>query len=153
MKKILFALAMLGVLPSWASSSISIHLSDGTEIVCSLAKEPQMQFGDKTITLTSLQGTVGEWNFSDVESWHFSDALDPDEEDAIEKTKECAKMRIEEGKVTVAGNKVAVYDIEGRLVTPTLKTNVGRTTLSLKGLAKGTYLLKSGNNCVKFVVK
>ena len=62
-------------------------------------------------------------------------------------------MRIEEGKVTVAGNKVAVYDIEGRLVTPTLKTNAGRTTVSLKGLAKGTYLLKSGNNCVKFVVK
>ena len=153
MKKLMFAFAMLGVLPGFASSSISIRLSDGTEIVCSLAKEPQMQFGDKTITLTSLQGTVGEWNFSDVDSWRFSDALDPDEEDAIDKQKDSARMKIEDGKVTVAGDKVAIYDTEGRLVTPRPKTNAGSTTVSLKGLAKGTYLLKSGNSCVKFVVK
>ena len=153
MKKFMFALAMLGVLPGFASSSISIRLTDGTEIICSLAKEPQMQFGDKTITLTSLQGTVGEWSFSDVDSWHFSDALDPDEVDAIEKMKDCNKMKIEDGKVTVAGSKVAVYDIEGRLVTPSLRTNAGSTTVNLKGLAKGTYLLKSVNSCLKFVVK
>lgn len=153
MKKFLFALAILGVLPAFAASSISIRLTDGTEIICSLAKEPQMLFGDKTITLTSLQGTVGEWNFSDVDSWRFTDALDPDEVDAIDKARECARMKIEDGKVTVAGSKVAVYDIEGRLVTPSLKTNAGSTTVNLKGLTRGTYLLKSGNSCLKFVVK
>ena len=146
-------IAMLGCLPSLASSSILIHLTDGTEIVCSLAKEPQMLFGEKTITLKSLKGTVGEWNFSDVESWRFSDALDQDEVDAIDKVKDYSKIKIEDGKITVAGNNVAIYDIEGRLVNPTLKTNAGITIVSMKGLTKGTYLLKAGNNCIKFVVK
>ena len=146
-------IAMLGCLPSLASSSILIHLTDGTEIVCSLAKEPQMLFGEKTITLTSVKGTVGEWNFSDVESWRFSDAMDQDEVDAIDKVKDCSKIKIEDGKITVAGNNLAIFDIEGRLVTPTQKTNAGSTTVSLKGLSKGTYLLKAGNSCAKFIVK
>ena len=149
----MLALAMLGVLPEFASSSISIHLTDGTEIVCSLAKEPKMLFGEKTITLTSLKGTVGEWNFSDVDSWCFTDALDQDEVDAIDKVKDSKKIKIEDGKITVAGNNIAIYDIEGRLVTPTQKTNAGCTTVSLKGLTKGTYLLKAGKSCMKFVVK
>ena len=81
-----FIVAMLGSLPGF-SSSLVINLTDGTEIVCSLAKEPQMLFGEKSITLTSLVGEVGQWNFSDVESWQFSDRLDQDEIDAIDKLK------------------------------------------------------------------
>ena len=68
--------ALLGVLPTFASSSLLIHLKDSTVIVCSLAKEPQMSFGKKTITLSSLAGTVGQWNFTDVESWSFGDIED-----------------------------------------------------------------------------
>ena len=32
-----------------------------------------MTFGDKTITLSSIEGTVGQWDFSDVVSWNFAD--------------------------------------------------------------------------------
>lgn len=157
-KKALAAMmvAMLGNLPSLASS-ILIHLTDDTEIVCSLAKEPQMLFGEKTITLTSVKGTVGEWDFTDVDSWYFADVLDQDEIDAIDKVNEDkSQIRIEEKTLTIAGNSaknVAVYDINGRLVTPSLKTSAGSTSISLNGFGKGTYLLKAGNSCVKFIVK
>ena len=151
MKKIVFALAMLGILPCFASSSLLIHLTVGTEIICGLSKEPQMLFGEKTITLTSINGTVGEWNFSDVDSWKFSDALDPDEVDAIGKVKEeKALVKIEDGRITIHNSQFAVYDINGRLTTP---AKAGSNTISLSGFSKGTYLLKTGNSCVKFIVK
>lgn len=144
--------AMLGILPCFASSSIVIHLTDGTGIICSLAKEPQMLFGEKTITLTSLTGTVGEWDFTNVESWEFSDALDPDEMDAIDKIKaDKPQIKIEEEKITVSGNKaknVAVYDINGRMMF-----KVKGSAFNVNRLTKGTYLLKTGNSCIKFSVR
>lgn len=120
-KKVLSALmiAMLGVLPSFGRSLV-VNLTDGTEIVCSLAKEPQMLFGEKTITLTSLAGEVGQWSFSNVESWKFSDQPDQDEIDAVDKVKsEKPRIMIEEGRITVVGKNVkdaAVYDTNGRLM-------------------------------------
>ena len=138
-------MALLGVLPSVASSSLLIHLTDGTEIVCSLAKEPQMLFGDKTITLTTLTGEIGEWNFSDVESWNFSDALDPDEEDGIQMVVEGAKL--------TASSEIAVYDLNGRQVNAGLKKNNGVFSVNLNGLPKGTYLVKVGKSCVKYSIR
>ena len=144
--------AMLGILPCLASSSLLIHLTDGTEILCSLAKEPQMTFGEKTITLSSLAGTVGEWDFTNVESWEFSDALDQDEIDAVDKVKaDKPQIKIEEGKITVAGNKeknAAIYDTSGRLMF-----KVKGSAFNVNRLTKGTYLLKVGDNCVKFNVR
>ena len=144
--------AMLGILPCLASSSLLIHLTDGTEILCSLAKEPQMTFGEKTITLSSLAGTVGEWDFTNVESWEFSDALDQDEIDAVDKMKaDKPQIKIEEGKITVAGNKeknAAIYDTSGRLMF-----KVKGSAFNVNRLTKGTYLLKVGDNCVKFNVR
>ena len=144
--------ALLGVLPTCASSSLLIHLKDSTVIVCSLAMEPQMSFGKKTITLSSLAGTVGQWNFTDVESWSVGDI-----EDSIDELKgENAQIRIEGGNLTIAGNKaknVAIYDLSGRLRTPSLDTAGNKTTISLSGLTKGTYVLKVGKSSVKFMVK
>ena len=104
-KKVFYAvmLAMLGLLPCVAGNSLLIHLSDGTEIVCSLAKEPQMLFGEKTITLTSLTGGVGQWDFTNVESWEFADRMDQDEIDAIDKLKaDKPQIKIEEDRITIA---------------------------------------------------
>lgn len=155
-KKALFAfiVAMLGSLPGF-SSSLVINLTDGTEIVCSLAKEPQMLFGEKSITLTSLVGEVGQWNFSDVESWKFSDRLDQDEIDAIDKLKaEKPQIKIEEGRVLIQNTKfkeqnsqVAIYDANGRLMF-----HVQGSVFNANKLVKGTYLLKVGESCIKFSV-
>ena len=165
-KKVLSALmiAMLGVLPSFGRSLV-VNLTDGTEIVCSLAKEPQMLFGEKTITLTSLAGEVGQWSFSSVESWKFSDQPDQDEIDAVDKVKsEKPRIMIEEGRITVAGKNVkdaAVYDTNGRLmINVQCSTPKGSqaesasevATFNVNKLAKGTYLLKVGDSCVKFSV-
>ena len=143
--------AMLGVVPCVASSLLILHLTDGTNIVCNLAKEPKMTFGEKTLTLSSLEGTVGQWDFTQVESWSFG------EDDAIESIKaEKAQINIEDGLLTMAGvdaKKVAVYDINGRLVTPKLNTKGTTTSVSLNGLPKGTYVLKVGKSSVKFLVK
>lgn len=156
MKSRLFPLimfAMLGIPGITFASPLSllIHLADGTDIVCALDREPQMLFGKKTITLTSLTGTVGQWDFVDVESWFFSDVEDPD---AIDNVKEGnARIRIDNGHIFIASRQVAIYDINGRLVTPSPGTVDGITTIGLNGFAKGTYLLKTGNTCVKFLVK
>ena len=111
-----------------------------------------MTFGEKTITLSSLAGTVGEWDFTNVESWEFSDALDQDEIDAVDKVKaDKPQIKIEEGKITVAGNKeknAAIYDTSGRLMF-----KVKGSAFNVNRLTKGTYLLKVGDNCVKFNVR
>lgn len=149
-----FVVAMLGALPGF-SSSLVINLTDGTEIVCSLAKEPQMLFGEKSITLTSLVGEVGQWSFSDVESWKFSDRMDQDEIDAIDKLKaEKPQIRIEEGRIIIHNSKfkeqnsqVAVYDTSGRLMF-----SVQGSVFNVNKLPKGTYLLKVDESCIKFSV-
>ena len=143
--------AMLGSLPCFAGSSLLIHLTDSTVIVCSLDKEPKMLFGDNTITLSSTDGSVGQWDFADVESWDFAEI------DAVSDIKaDKARILIEDSKLTVSGvsaDKIAVYDLGGRLVTPSLNTSGNITSMSLNGLVKGTYLLKVGNNSVKFIVQ
>lgn len=113
-----------------------------------------MTFGEKTITLTcresaegtSTEGMVGQWDFADVDSWSFADI------DAINDVKaEKALVRIEGDKLTIVGNNVknaAIYDTSGRLIV-----NLQSSTFSMNRLNKGTYLLKVGNNSVKFMVK
>ena len=149
-------LAMLAVAlcsqPGRAGSSLLIHLSDSTVVVCSLAREPQLTFGEKTITLSSQEGTVGQWEFADVDSWTFADI-----EDRIAGTKgERPQVRITQDRLTITGReglRVAVYDMNGRQRTPALTTSGNTTSLSLGGLTKGAYLLKVGNSSVKFMVR
>ena len=141
-------MAMLSVLPSVAGSSLLIHLKDGTDVICSLSKEPQMEFGEKTITLTSLKGTVEQWNFSDVESWEYADMLDDDEIDAVKDV----RINIHDSEFVIHNSQVAVYDLSGRRVNPKLQKTGNITRASLRGLPKGTYLLKVGDNCVKFSI-
>ena len=153
MKKLLFAIvAMLGSIPGMAGSSVLIHLADSTVIVCSLDRKPQMTFGDKTVTLSSLEGAVGEWSFADVESWTFADVEDGVGEIRIEK----AQILIDGDKLTVTGtgaDKISVYDAGGRLVNPSLQATDSAVSFSIKALSKGTYMLKVGNNSVKFMVQ
>ena len=147
-------LTMLGCMPCFANLSLLVHLTDSTEIVCSLAKEPKMTFQDKSMTLSSIDGTVGQWNFSDVESWNFADVKDVDAVNPVNADK--ARILIEDGKLTVAGIKadnIAVYDAAGRLVTPELNTVEGNINIDINGLERGSYLLKAGNSSIKFLVQ
>ena len=134
--------------PCRAASSLVLHLKDSTVVVCSLVKEPQMAFGKSTITLSSTEGTVGEWNFSDVVSWNFSDI-----DDAIEEVMG-DYIEIKGDRIEVRGKKqVAVCDMNGRQMKPSLSTSAGVTTVGLGGLPKGAYVLKVGRSSVKFMVK
>ena len=147
-------LAMLGCMPCFANLSLLIHLTDSTEIVCSLAKEPTMTFGDKTITLSSIEGTVGQWDFSDVVSWNFADVEDGDA--VIPINAEKARIWIEGGRLTIAGvsaEKIAVYDAGGRSSIPVPDNADGQISININGLPKGTYLLKAGNSSFKFLVQ
>lgn len=147
-------LAMLGCMPCFANLSLLIHLTDSTEIVCSLAKEPTMTFGDKTITLSSIEGTVGQWDFSDVVSWNFADVEDGDA--VIPINAEKARIWIEGGRLTIAGvsaEKIAVYDAGGRSSIPVPDNADGQISININGLPKGTYLLKAGNSSIKFLVQ
>lgn len=149
---LLMLIAILGNIPCFAETSLVIHLADSIVIVCRLDQKPQMTFGDKTVTLSSLEGTVGEWSFADVESWTFADVEDSVGEIRIEK----AQILIDGDKLAVTGTdaeKIAVYDAGGRLVTPSLQTTGSAVSFSIKGLSKGTYMLKVGNNSVKFMVQ
>ncbi len=147
-------LTMLGCMPCFANLSLLIHLTDSTEIVCSLAKEPTMTFGDKTITLSSIEGTVGQWDFSDVVSWNFADVEDGDA--VIPINAEKARIWIEGGRLTIAGvsaEKIAVYDAGGRSSIPVPDNADGQISININGLPKGTYLLKAGNSSIKFLVQ
>ena len=109
-----------------------------------------MVFGEKTITLTSLKGTVEQWDFSDVESWEFSDMMDDDEVDAIKDV----NISIHDSEFTVRNNsQVAVYNLSGRQVNAKLKASGSASNINLNGLPKGTYLLKAGKSCVKFSIR
>ena len=147
-------LTMLGCMPCFANLSLLIHLTDSTEIVCSLAKEPTMTFGNKTITLSSIEGTVGQWDFSDVESWNFAEVDDPDA--VIPINVEKARIWIEGGRITIAGvkaDKIAVYDAGGRSSISVPDSTDNQISISIDGLPKGTYLLKAGNSSIKFLVQ
>ena len=143
--------AILGSMPCFAGTSLVIHLSDSAQIVCSLAKQPQMTLGENTISLSSLDGAVGEWSFSDVESWNFAETTDVD---ASKISK--ALIRIEDGELTVSGvnaENITIYDLGGREVNPSFNSTGNKSSISLDGFVKGTYLLKVGKNSVKFIVR
>jgi hypothetical protein len=143
--------AMLGILPCFAGKALVIHLADSTEIVCSLLKEPQMVFGEKSITLSSVEGTVGEWNFSDVVSWTFAEYQDVD--DAIKEI-EGKKLLLTTSGLEVYGEKnIAIYDMSGKRLEVRGETKGNTTNISFSGMPKGAYVLKVGKSSVKFVVK
>lgn len=147
-------MSVLGHLSCFAAPSLLIHLTDSTEIVCTLAKEPKMTFAEKSMTLATAEGLVGQWDFSDVESWNFADVGDADAVNPINMEK--ARILIEEGSITIAGvkaDKIAVYDAAGRSSTPVPDSADGQIIININGLPKGTYLLKAGNSSIKFLVQ
>ena len=148
-----FVAAVLGTLPGLAGESLLVRLMDGTEVVCSLSKEPQMVFGEKTITLTSQEGAVGQWTFTDIDYWKFVDV----EEDAIVIARtEKPVVRISSDELLIAGanaRSMSVHDLSGRQRTTSLTMADGTVRVSLKTLPRGTYLLKVGDNSMKLVVR
>jgi hypothetical protein len=141
-------------LPCFATPSVIIHLTDSTVIVCSLSKEPKMSFSDKSLTLSSVEGSVGQWLFADVDSWNFGDVEDADAVELVKVDK--ARIYIEEGRLSVEGvsaDNVAVYDVGGRLLTPLLNNDGSRINISLSEFSKGTYMLKVNKSSVKFIVQ
>ena len=143
--------AMLGILPCFAGKALVIHLADSTQIVCSLLKEPQMVFGEKSITLSSVEGMVGEWNFSDVLSWTFEEYEDVDE--AIKEV-EGKKLLLTATGIDVYGEKnIAIYDMSGKKIEVKGETRDNTTNISFSGMPKGAYVLKVGKNSMKFMVR
>jgi len=142
---------LFAILPCFAGSSLRLLLTNGDEIVCNLEKEPQMTFGEKTLGLTSLDGSVGEWDFAEVESWSFVETVGID---GVGEDK--SVISIEGEKIEVAGEaakSVAVYDISGKTIATVKENGNGVTRISLGGLEKGAYILKAGKNSIKFLVK
>ena len=110
-----------------------------------------MEFSENTITLSALEGRVGQWDFTDVESWSF---VEVDAIDAIPQKKD--QIKIEKGKLTIvcsSADKVAVYDLSGRRVNPSLRTVGHTTTVGLNGFTAGTYVLRVGGSSMKFMVR
>lgn len=150
MKERLFSLFVLlasGIMSCLADTALVMVLTDSTEIVCALDNQPQMQFVQDSVTLTSTNGLVGQWNFTEVASWHFAETTTTAEVQA-----EQVQVRIEEGRITVSGSnakQVAVYDVSGRLITT--RSIVDSTfSIDLSGFTTGVYLLTIGDNSVKF---
>lgn len=140
----------LSIIPVFASNALIIRLADSTEVVCKLEKEPQMVFANKKITLSSTEGTIGQWDFDDVVLWKFDEVK---EVDAIEEVKG-ARVEISGENITVSGEaKVAVYDINGREQHLRSDRVDNVTNFNLSRLPKGTYLLKIGKNTIKFLKK
>ena len=148
MKERLLTLVMLtalGFAPCLAANSLVLHFTDSTQVVCKLANEPLIHFDFNTFTLLSQGSDMGSWVFADVAYWNFQDLTD-----AIDRTEaERPVISIEDGKLTVEGTgdkDVAVYDVAGRLVTK-------QAVVDMHALPGGTYVLRVGDNSIKFMVR
>ena len=147
-------MSVLGHLSCMAVPSLLIHLTDSTESVCALNKEPKMTFTEKAMTLTAVDGIVGQWDFTDVESWNFADVKVVADVNPVNVEK--ARIRIEDSMITIAGvnaDEIAVYDAGGRSSVQVPDSTDGQISINIDGLPQGTYILKAGDSSIKFLVK
>lgn len=111
---VVFSLVSLSTLKAFADDvSLVISLENGTTVTCSFAKKPQMTFTESTLTLTTTEGAVGSWQFTEVDSWHFTQA-DPS---GIKDTQVGNAISISNGEIRVNSNEyVCIYDLSGKTI-------------------------------------
>lgn len=131
--------------------AIRLLLADNSSVTCALSQNPEMTFGDGKITLTTPEATIGSWEFSEVVKWNFIDATELSVK-GVEAGKTQVLIQDDMITITSEGKQLAqVFDASGKMC---ISTYVGEDSkISLASLGTGIYILKIGDNTLKFVRK
>lgn len=154
-KKLLLttSFAISSFMASADNLAVNVLLTDGTTVTCNFAEKPQMTFDGSDIVLSSEKGNVGKWEFSGVTSWSFIEVKDLDNVNDINNTPSIVINGDEIVVNNLQGSSVSVFDVSGKLVLMQNANENGIAAISINGLRNGVYVLRAGNNSIKFIVK
>ena len=129
-------------------STLIVETKSGTTLEVSLREKPQVQVTDKEFTIVCGDEVTG-YVHDEVRKFYFK-PYDP--KTGIEAPVAANTIRIawlDESKVTVSGisetDKVRMYTLDGRSVVAETLVSEEVITVSLGGLAPGTYILNIDN--------
>ncbi len=129
-------------------STLIVETKSGTTLEVSLREKPQVQVTDKEFTIVCGDEVTG-YVHDEVRKFYFK-PYDP--KTGIEAPVAANTIRIawlDESKVTVSGisgaGKVHLYTLDGRSVVAETLVSEEVITVSLGGLAPGTYILNIDN--------
>lgn len=129
-------------------STLVVETQSGTTLEVSLREKPQVHVTDKEFVITCGSEVTG-YVHDEVRKFYFK-PYDP--KTAVEAPVAANTIRIawlDESKVTVSGisetDKVRMYTLDGRSVVAETLVSEEVITVSLGGLAPGTYILNIDN--------
>ena len=146
-KTILLTIAAMMAL-SMSAKSLVLTLADGTEVYFLLGgeKDPVMKISKETVTVDTKSFT-----FTDVVKFHISQTDDPN---AIQKIT-AGSTRFDGTTLFVSSTdkSVQVYTVDGKKVNVKSSQSDGMTMIPVANLESGIYVLRVGNQSMKFIKK
>lgn len=146
-KKIALSLAAtLGCLAAHAAQgqSLYVHFSDGTQLEFALAEAPEVTFAADEMILTTAAETA-TFDLWQVASFTYGATTGISQATAGE------GLTLEGDRLVAEGtaHQVIAYALDGKAVSlrPTLAG--GKTIIPLRGLGRGTYIIKVNNKTIK----
>lgn len=145
-----FMVALAARLGAWAQNeycTLVIETKSGEAFEISLSKKPQVKMGLREITFTCGEEVTG-YIYDEVRKMHFK-PYDPTGIALPTEDKVIRIVHVDQSEVVVAGiadaDEVRLYALDGRRIMASCTANDGMLTVSLEGLAPGTYILNIGN--------
>lgn len=133
-----------------SAKSVVFTLADGTEVYYLLGGtvNPKMRFVDGKVTVNT-----DKYELSDIQKFYISETDDPN---GIESSMADAGVRFDANTLVVKAAQVktiSVSTVGGQRVDAQVSTDGGFVTVDLNGLAKGVYVISTGNSAFKVMVK
>lgn len=154
MQKLLLTLLFCGasILHASAEKYMTIVFDDGSEQSFSMSSQPRVTFGSESLYVELADAFAGNVSGIKVDKTTVKRYYFSDEATAVESAQKADdSMNVCGGHIVVRGAKgaIGVYRTDGTQVEATVRTDGDQTVVSLEGLAKGTYVVRSGKNVVK----
>ena len=144
LKKLFLTFSLLTAFTVAVSArSLVLQLSDSTKVYFLLDANPKMTFPKGSVYIDDKS-----YSFADVERFYISETDDPNGVEAV-LAKEGIRLQ---GDQLVVGTKtkVRVFGLDGKQVPATQRTVAGKTIVGLERLPRGTYIVRAGNDTLKF---
>lgn len=148
MKKTLLLAIALMMAMSMSAKSLVLTLADGTDVYFLLGgeKDPVMKVTNETVTVDTQSFT-----FTDVVKFRISQTDDPN---AIrELTSGSTRFDGNTLFVSSSDKQIQLYTVDGKKVDVKGSQTDGMTMIPVDNLSSGIYLLRVGNQTMKFIKK
>lgn len=128
-------------------STLVVETKSGYTLEISLRKMPEVQFNAEGISFAYNDEVIG-YVYDKVRKLYFK-PYDPTGIALPTEDKVIRIVHVDQSQVVVAGvadaDEVRLYALDGRSIMAAASTDDGTLTVSLDGLAPGTYILNIGN--------